>query len=86
MLVDGALVAWLGRGEASVMTFIDDDDAAPSRRTALARALASEVRPGARRALFIEQVDGGPVAASPLAEALRAAGFVESSRGFLRRA
>ena len=87
VLVDGALVAWLGRGEASLMTFIDDDDeSAPARRDSLARALAGEVRAGTRRALLIEQVDGGPVGVSPLAGALREAGFVENARGFLRRA
>ena len=86
VLVDGVLVAWLGRGEASLMTFIDDDESAPARRAALAMALAAEVRVGVRRALLIEQVDGGPVGASPLADPLREVGFVESARGFLRRA
>jgi hypothetical protein len=36
--------------------------------------------------LALATVDGAPVAASPLAEALRAAGFTESSHGFLKRA
>lgn len=86
VLVDGLLGAWLGRREASLLTFIDDDEHAATRRSALAAALAAEVRPGHRRALLIEQVDGAPAAASPLADALRAAGFAESVRGSLRRA
>ncbi|CAN5246927.1 ATP-dependent helicase [soil metagenome] len=85
VLVDGALGAWLGRGERQLLTFLDDDDALEPRRAALARALASDVAPGRRRTLFIDAVDGAAVAASPLAPALRDAGFTPVPRGYLRR-
>lgn len=87
VLLDGVAVAWLGRGERSLVTF---PGAAELRseavvRRCVAEALAREVRPGLRRALLIREVDGVSVTASPFAAALEEAGFVFGPQGFMRR-
>ncbi len=87
VLVDGALGAWMGKGEDRLLTFVDEDgerDPAVVRR-AIAAALAREVGPGGRKALLIEEVDGAPCGESTLAPALLAAGFLPTPRGLLRR-
>jgi ATP-dependent Lhr-like helicase len=85
VLVDGWLAGWLGRGEEQLLTFVNEEADAASTRTALAAALAAEVGPDRRTTLFIQSVDGAPVDESPLADALREAGFARTPRGYLRR-
>jgi len=85
ILVDGRLAGWLGRGEEQLLTFISDEADAEPTRNALAAALASEVGPDRRTTLFIQSVDGAPVDESPIADALREAGFARTPRGYLRR-
>jgi ATP-dependent Lhr-like helicase len=86
ILVDGALAAYVARDEHGVLTFIDGEDREVARaRAAVARALAAEAVPERRDPLFIEEIDGAPVDESPLAEPLRAAGFVRTPRGYLLR-
>jgi len=84
VLVDGALAAWLARGERALLTFLDDEGAERTR-AAVAAALAAEVAPRKRRTLFLETVDGVAVDESALAPALRDAGFSRTPRGYLRR-
>lgn len=86
ILVDGALVAYVGRAGSSLTTVLPELPAA--RRAALdaiARALAAEVDSGRRRALLLVDVDGGAAASSELASALVSHGFTPSARGLLRR-
>ena len=86
ILVDGALTAYVARDEHSVLTFIEGEERDVSRaRAAVARALAAEAVPERRDPLFIEEIDGAPVDESPLAEPLRAAGFMRTPRGYLLR-
>ncbi len=85
VLVDGRLAGWLGRGEEQLLTFVADEADAEPTRKALAAALAGEVGPDRRTTLFIQSVDGGPVDESPIADALRGAGFARTPRGYLRR-
>jgi ATP-dependent Lhr-like helicase len=87
VLADGRLVAWIGRAERNLLTFLPEADPehAQSAR-ALASALASLVADGRRRALLIAKVDGADPAASPLASFLSEAGFLSGSRGYLIRA
>ncbi|MEK6207180.1 MAG: DEAD/DEAH box helicase [Chloroflexota bacterium] len=85
ILVDGRLAGWLGRGEEQLLTFVSDEADAEPTRNALATALAAEVGPDRRTALFIQTVDGAPVDESPLADAFREAGFARTPRGYLRR-
>src|SRR5204862_70147 len=56
------------------------------RAAALARALADQVDWGRRKALLIARVDGEDVNASPLAPALKEAGFTAGIKGYLKRA
>jgi ATP-dependent Lhr-like helicase len=86
ILVDGALAGWLGPGERDLLTFGEPGtERAPEVvARALAEALAREpARTG--RAIVLEEIDGLPVEAAPLAPALRAAGFAPTAHGYLRR-
>jgi ATP-dependent Lhr-like helicase len=87
VLVDGALAAFLGRGEENLLTFIPTvPDRAPEEiAAAVAGALAGLVSAGRRPALLIKEVDGQPARGSPLAPALQQAGFLPGVSGFLRR-
>ena len=87
ILVDGALAAWMGRGERQLVTFLDQaQERAPEETAAeIARTLAQQMTGGARRALFIQEVNGLPVQDSPMSRALLEAGFSPTSHGYLRR-
>ena len=87
VLHDGALVGWLGRGEQNLQTFLPGEEPERSQRArALAHALAALVDEGKRKALLIARVDGEDVEGSPLAPALKAAGFTSGSKGYLKTA
>jgi len=86
ILVNGALAAYVGRGEKQITLFLPEDE--PSRSMvarAVANALASLVRSGARRALLITEIDDAPVAKSALAPMLAEAGFTPSAMGYQLR-
>ena len=87
VLYAGSLVAWLGRGEHNLHTFLPA--AEPERGhtlRALAAALAGLVDLGRRKALLVARVDGEDVNGSPIAAALKAAGFTAGIKGHLKRA
>jgi ATP-dependent Lhr-like helicase len=84
VLVDGAPAAWVGPRERQMLTFLD----AAGRPTdevaqAVSDCLAREAAAGRWPMLYVESVDGRPAADSPLAPALRGAGFVATPAGFL---
>jgi hypothetical protein len=86
VLADGRLVAWIGRAERNLLTFLPESD--PERMEtarAIALALASLVTGGRRRALLVAKIDGEDPAQSDLAVHLREAGFLPGSRGYLKR-
>lgn len=83
---DGRILAWLGRTEKHLVTFVSaqmpkDDEDGPE----IARALARLVDEGKTRIVVITTIDGQPVAKSPLAPALRAVGFAETIHGYAKR-
>jgi ATP-dependent Lhr-like helicase len=84
VLHDGSLVAWLGRGASSILTFLPSEEPSKSKS---ARALAAALSRIAedRAALLIAEVDGEPVDRHPIASFLRAVGFVAGARGYLKR-
>jgi len=87
IVVDGKLVAYIGRGEKQITTFLPDDE--PTRTNVareIANALAALVLRGGRRALLIAEVDAQPVAKSAIAPMLVEAGFTPSSMGYQLRA
>jgi ATP-dependent Lhr-like helicase len=78
VLVDGGIAAFLERGGRSLTTFGVDADP-------WADALASLVKDGRLRRVELIRIDGEPAAASPHAERLRRAGFVDGYRGLTLR-
>ncbi|HJL16278.1 MAG TPA: DEAD/DEAH box helicase [Sandaracinaceae bacterium LLY-WYZ-13_1] len=90
ILHEGRLVGYVGRTGHSVLTFLPEEADPRSRRRALeaiVEGLTRATGTGRRsRAVLIERVDGEAPADSVLGDALRAAGFVPTSRGFHLRA
>jgi len=87
ILVDGSLAAWMARNERQLLTFADQvkHRGAAEVMREIAMALAASVGVKGRRALLIGEANGKPAAESSMADALRAAGFVPTSRGLLKR-
>ena len=86
VLVDGVLAAWLARDERALLTFTEGDEHDVSRTRALiATALAAEASPDRRAPFFLDEIDGLPVDESAMADALRAAGFARTPRGYMKR-
>jgi ATP-dependent Lhr-like helicase len=81
VLVDGECVIYVERGGRTVLSFADD----PALLQPAADALALAVRDGALGRLQVERADGAPVVASPLGDALEAAGFRPTPRGLRLR-
>jgi ATP-dependent Lhr-like helicase len=88
VLVDGALAAWIARGEHQILTFLDGvPDRSPEEvAREVAAGLAARVDTRKRRVLFVEEVDGRPAQDSALAAALELHGFRRTPRGYLRKA
>jgi ATP-dependent Lhr-like helicase len=101
ILVDGALVAYLARGDRMLLTWLPDIEPERSR---LARHVARVLADGARsaaaivtdnsaggrgaaagRGMLLAEIDGRPTAAHPLAPFLAEAGFVPGAMGFQMR-
>jgi ATP-dependent Lhr-like helicase len=82
-LVDGLLLAVLGKGEREITTFLPEDEPGRSRGLrALALALAGWAARTGRSGLGWGAPDGRPLAESPLAPYLVEAGFTRSGPGF----
>jgi ATP-dependent Lhr-like helicase len=83
VIVDGRLVAYLGRGERDLTTFLPGDEPLRTQTLhGLARALSIWAARTGRSALGWNTADGAPLASSPLGPFLAAAGFVRSGPGF----
>ncbi|MFN2387265.1 MAG: DEAD/DEAH box helicase [Thermoanaerobaculia bacterium] len=86
ILRDGALVAYAGRTERNLVTFLPAEE--PERghaARAIAETLTGLVESGRRRALLVAKVDGQDPASSALGPYLLEAGFLPGSRGYLKR-
>ncbi|GAB1693847.1 ATP-dependent helicase [Krasilnikovia sp. M28-CT-15] len=81
VLVAGELVLYVERGGRTLLSFADD----PEALLAAGQALAAAVRSGALGVLSVERADGESVHASPLRDALTAAGFRPTPRGLRLR-
>jgi ATP-dependent Lhr-like helicase len=82
VLVDGSPALYVERGGRSLLSFTEDDVALRASADALARA----VHDGWLGELAVQRADGETVAASGLAEVLRAAGFRATPKGLRLRA
>jgi ATP-dependent Lhr-like helicase len=84
ILVDGALAAYLGRGQRELTVSLPDEEPFRSR---VARAAAAAIAAFARgdlrgrRALFLTTIDGRPAADHPFAAFLQDAGFARGALG-----
>ena len=87
ILVDGALAAYVGRGEKQLVAYLPEDE---PRRSLVAReiakSLARVVERGGRRALLVAEVNDEPAAKSALAPFLAEAGFTPTAMGYQLRA
>ncbi|SCG70816.1 Lhr family helicase [Micromonospora coxensis] len=81
VLVGGDLVLYVERGGRTILSFTDDTDTL----AAAGKALADAVHSGALGAMSVERADGEAVQASPLRDALTAAGFRATPRGLRLR-
>jgi ATP-dependent Lhr-like helicase len=81
VLVDGELVLYLERGGRTVLAFSEDDVVLE----AAARGLGETARTRRLETLTVEKVNGSGTYSSPLARHLRAAGFVEATKGLTLR-
>jgi ATP-dependent helicase Lhr and Lhr-like helicase len=88
ILVNGALGAYLARGDRMLLTFLPDAEPQRSRSAqAIARALRERSRmpvgeEQAPRGMLIEEIDGVPPSAHPMAPYLAKVGFISGAMGF----
>jgi ATP-dependent Lhr-like helicase len=88
VLVNGALGAYLARGDRMLLTFLPEAEPQRSRTAqAIARALRERSRmpvgeEQAPRGMLIEEIDGVPPSAHPMAPYLAKAGFISGAMGF----
>jgi ATP-dependent Lhr-like helicase len=84
ILVNGALAAYLPRGERQLVSFLPDAEPVRSRvGRAIASVLIDRARAGgdAPRGMLIEEIDGAPPMRHPLVPFLTEAGFVVGAMG-----
>ena len=85
ILMDGALAAYLARGDRQLLTWLPDAEPQPSKTArAVARVLIDRARTGgdSPRGMLIEEIDGQPPSAHAMAPHLMAAGFIGGAMGF----
>jgi ATP-dependent Lhr-like helicase len=81
ILANGRLVLYVERGGKTLLSWTDD----PALLEPCAAALATAVREGALGRMTVEKTDGETVHDTPLARALRSAGFRPTPRGLRLR-
>jgi len=84
ILVNGALAAYLARGDRQLLSFLPDTEPEQSRvGRAVARVLIERARSGgdSPRGMLIEEIDGGPPDTHRLAPFLAEAGFASGALG-----
>jgi len=88
ILVNGALGAYMARGDRMLLTFLPEAEPQRARTAqAIARALRERSRTPAGedlapRGMLIEEIDGVPPSAHPMAPYLAKAGFISGAMGF----
>ena len=85
ILVDGALVAYLARGDRLLLTWLPEAEPQRSRAArGTARVLIERARSGgdSPRGMLIEEIDGRPPSHHPVAPFLIEAGFISGAMGF----
>jgi ATP-dependent Lhr-like helicase len=88
ILVDGALAAYLARGDRQLITFLPEAEPERSKTARLvAHVLVDRARSGgeAPRGMLIEEIDGAPPSGHPITPHLVAAGFISGAMGLQAR-
>ncbi len=87
VISNGALLAYLGRREKSLLTFLpgEEPERAGAART-IGLALCALVDGVARRALVIASIDGQPAQSAAFGATLEAVGFARVGEGYVLRA
>jgi ATP-dependent Lhr-like helicase len=88
ILINGALAAYVTKGDRQVLTFLPESE--PERtqasrlvsRALIERARCADAEGDSRRGALIEEIDGRPPAGHPLSAYLIEAGFVPGAMGF----
>jgi ATP-dependent Lhr-like helicase len=81
VLLNGALVAYLARGDRMLTTFLPVAEPERSKAgRAIARVLIERARSGV--SMLIEEIDGAPAAMHPLKTYLAEAGFADTALGY----
>jgi ATP-dependent Lhr-like helicase len=85
ILVNGALAAYLARGDRQLLTYLPAAEPERSKvARAIARVLIDRARAGgdAPRGMLVEEIDGAPPAQHALAPFLTEQGFVAGALGY----
>jgi ATP-dependent Lhr-like helicase len=85
ILVNGALAAYLARGDRQLLTFLPDAEPDRSKvARAVAHVLIDRARTGgdAPRGMLLEEIDGTPPSRHAMSTFLAEAGFVAGAMGF----
>src|SRR4051812_7096193 len=85
ILVNGAIAAYLARGDRVLLTFLPEAEPDRSKvARAMAHVLIDRARTGgdAPRGMLLEEVDGSPPSQHPMAPFLAEAGFISGALGF----
>ena len=88
ILVNGALAAYLARGDRQLLTWLPEAEPDRSKAArAVARVLIDRARTGgdAPRGMLIEEIDGRPSSLHPLSRFLVESGFVAGAMGYQAR-
>jgi ATP-dependent Lhr-like helicase len=86
ILHNGRLLAYLGRGEKSLLTFLPREEPERGRAaTVIAKTLFELVDGVSRRALIVASIDGDKARGHALGEALERAGFTPIGEGYVLR-
>jgi ATP-dependent Lhr-like helicase len=88
ILINGALAAYVTKGDRQLLTFLPASEPERSQasrlvaRVLIERARSTDAEGDSRRGALIEEIDGGPPAGHPLSPYLVEAGFVPGAMGF----
>lgn len=87
ILVNGALAAYLARGDRQLLVYLPEAEPERSKTgRAVARALVERARGAGAdespRGMLIEEIDGGTPSGHPIAPYLAEAGFIAGAMGF----
>jgi len=83
ILVDGALAAYLARGEGALRVFLPDSEPDRGRTAREVVAALADMGTSARPGMLLSEIDGHPAGAHPLAAELERAGFTRRGGGLL---